>query len=248
MVTMAQIGIQLYTVRDALENDYVGTLRQISKIGYEAIEFGGIGPLSVEDFKALLKELKLNPISAHTGWKALGRKREDTLSFYESIGVRFLALSDRRDSAKGWKEAGQKLTAVGRAAQAHGITFQYHDHAHEFQKHNGKTGLDILLDASDPELVPIQLDVGWVQRAGEDPVAWLHKLKGRIRTIHMKDTTSAPDPVWTEVGTGVLPLKAVHQAAQAIGVEWYLVEQDTCARPTLESAAISYDNLKKVTG
>ena len=76
----------------------------------------------------------------------------------------------------------------------------------------------------------------------------LRKLEGRIRTIHLKDTTAAPDAQGTEVGNGILPLGPAHKPAQALGVEWYVVEQDTCQRPPLESAAISYKKAREILG
>jgi len=242
-----KLGIQLYTVRDALKADFVGTLRQLAKIGYDGIEYGSTGPLSVADFKALLQELNLAPIGSGAGIKALeGQKGDEFLARCNELGTEFLMISEQRDSAEGWRQLGKQLSAAGKTTKARGVTLQYHNHAHEFQRYDGQTALDLLCETADPDFLKFQLDVGWVQRAGEDPVAWLRKLKGRIRTIHLKDTTSPPDPQWTEVGTGVLPLEAVHRAAQELGVEWYLVEQDTCARPSLEAAAISCENARRV--
>lgn len=247
---MTKLGLQMYTVRDAAAKDFAGTIREVGRIGYDGIEHGGAGPLGVPEFKALNASLKLDPFGAHTGLQGLqGEKLPETLAYYASLGTRFLAISDRRDDEAGWKACGAALNAAGRAAAAHGITMQYHNHAHELtQKFGGRCALDVLIAETDPAHVKFQLDVGWVTRAGEDPVVWLRKLEGRIRTIHVKDTTAPPDAQWTEVGNGILPLGLVHKAAQALGVEWYVVEQDTCARPPLESAAISYKKVRELLG
>ncbi len=245
---MAQLALQLYTVRNDLKKDFVGTLRQVAKMGYTGIEGGGTGPLTPEQFRSLMSELKLIPIGAHVGRKALsGPEREKSLELFRGIGTKFLAVSEFLENPDAWAGLGRELSDIGKATAARGITFQYHNHAHEFQQHNGKVILDILLDNADPAVVGSQLDVGWVQRAGEDPVAWMDKLGRRIRTLHLKDTTEGGDPQWTEIGNGSIDLPAIHAAARKLGIDWYIVEQDTCDKPPLESAAISFENTRKAT-
>lgn len=243
---MAKLGIQLYTVRDAMDKDFAGTIRQIAKTGYDGIEFGGPGPYTPADFKAFCKEIGVIPFGAHTGLKGAEEKPAELFGMYRTIGSTLLASSERADSEDGWKKIADRVNQAGRAALTYGIQWQYHNHAHEFVKYGGKTALEILAANTDPAQVSFQIDVGWVKRAGEDPVAWLNKFKGRIKTVHLKDTTLPPDPQWTEVGTGTVDVPAVYKAATALGVEWFIVEQDTCARPSVEAAAISYTNARKL--
>ncbi len=248
---MAKFSIQLWTVRDEAGKDFRNCIRSLAKSGYTAIEGGGTGGLSVPDYLALMKETGVATMGAHTGIDTLeGDKQQATLDLYTQLGAKFLALSlsSKEGTADSWKAYGERLTKIGRACKARGIQFQYHNHAHEFAKIDGKAPLEILLDASDPELVLSQLDIGWVTRAGENAVAWMKKLGKRIGTIHLKDTTAAPDNQWTEVGTGVLPLADVVKTGNELGIEWYIIEQDTCKIPTLESAAISLANAKKAFG
>jgi sugar phosphate isomerase/epimerase len=147
-----------------------------------------------------------------------------------------------------WKQVAGPLNRLGKAARARGITLQYHNHAHEFVKYGDKYALEILLGETDPRWVRSQLDVGWVTRAGQDPVKWMKKLGKRIATIHLKDTTKGPKPQWTEVGTGVLPLKAVVAQGKKMKIPWFVVEQDTWDIPSTTSAAISYAHAKQVIG
>lgn len=246
---MANIALQLYTVRDDLQKDFVGALKAVAKMGYAGIEGGGTGPLTVSEFKTLMQDLKLNPIGAHAGLNGLEGPRGDlTLAMYADIGTKFVAISDHKEDADGWRKLGKTMETVGRSAKSKGIVFQYHNHAHEFKKYSGEFALDILLGAADPALVGSQLDVGWVQRAGENPVAWLEKLGSRIKTVHVKDTTAGPNPKWTEIGNGTVDFEAVHNSCQELGIKWYIVEQDTCDRPPLESAAISLENMLRIAG
>ncbi len=248
---MAKLSIQLYTIRDAMAKDYAGSFRALAKSGYTAVEGGGTGPLSTAEYKALMKELSIDCMGAHTGTESLeGDKQKATLDLYAELGVRFLALSYniKDGTADGWKAFGERLTKIGKACQDRGITFQYHNHAHEFAKLDGKAILDILLDASDPAYVKSQLDIGWVTRAGENAIAWMKKLNSRIGTIHLKDTTAAPDNQWTEVGTGILPLADAVKTGNELGIEWFIIEQDTCKGPSLDAAALSLANAKKAFG
>lgn len=243
-----QLGIQLYTVRDDMAKDFAGTIRRIAKIGYPTIEGGGTGPLSVDAFKALMKELKLAPVGAHVGLDPLVEKPDEALAVHLAIGTKYLALSASGKTADDYKRLGEKLTKAGKHCTDRGLTLQYHNHAHEFTAFDGRLALDLIYESADPAYVKAQIDVGWVQRAGANPVSWLRKMKGRIVTIHLKDTTPPPSPQWTEVGTGALPLADVAKAAKEIGVEYVFIEQDTCARPPLESAEISFKNAKKALG
>jgi len=244
-----QIALQLYTIRDEMKKDFVGALKQVAKIGYAGIEGGGPGPLSLADYKKLLKDLNLNPISTGAGPKSLqGEAGEKLLAQCRELGTKFAMIGyEKRDSADAWKEWGKEITAAGKTAKAGGVILQYHNHAHEFEKFDGKTAHEIIFENADREFIRPQLDVGWVKRAGEDPVAWMRKYKDwKLKTIHIKDTTAPPDPKWTEVGNGVLPLADVHRTAQELGVDWYIIEQDDWDRPSIEAAAISFENVKKV--
>ncbi len=249
--TMAKIGLQLWTVRDALEKDFTGTLRAVAKSGYDGIEGGGTGPLTPKAYLALVKDLGLENMGAHVGLgEFAGDKLERALDYHRKLGVRYLGYShwEKQMPADTWKRIAEPMNRVGRAAAARGMIFQYHNHAHEFVKHGGKFALDIMLGETDPRWVRSQLDVGWVTRAGQNAVAWMRKLGKRIATIHLKDTTKGQKPAWTEVGAGALPLKGVVAEAKRLGIPWYVVEQDWWDIPSTTSAAISYANAKRAIG
>ena len=234
-----------------MKKDYVGTLKQVSKIGYQGIEGGGPGKMSLDEYKKLLADLKLVPISTGGGLDTFtGEEGEKLLARCRELGTKYAMIGyEKRDSAAGWAEWGKQITEAGKAARAGGLILQYHNHAHEFEKYDGKTAHQIIFENADKQFIRPQIDVGWVQRAGQDPVAVLKSFKDwNLKTIHVKDTTAPPDPKWIEVGNGTLPVAEVHKAAQEIGVEWYIVEQDDWDKPSIEAAAISYENLRKVVG
>jgi len=244
--TMIKLGLQFWTVRDAMQTDFAGTIREVARMGYDGVEGGSTGPLSVEDYNKLMGELGIVTAGVHTGGKVLDTKGDEMMAFFRSIGAKYVGISAFHEDPDSWKRLAGNLNRYGTLASRHGLTFQYHNHASEFRKFGDKNGMDLLVENSDPKTVFFQVDVGWCRHAVEDPVYWLDRLKGRIVTVHLKDCTPPPNPKWTEVGNGGLDVAAVVKAANDVGAEWFFVEQDTWERPSIEAARISFQNASKV--
>jgi sugar phosphate isomerase/epimerase len=239
-----KIGLQLYTVRDDLAKDFKGTLRKVAPMGYKGVGYGAMGGMAPKEFRAFLDGIGLFPACSGVGVDTLEKDAAGYFAAQAEAGTPYAMLGSlpeqMRNGEEAWKASAGKLNAWGKAAKAAGMVFQYHNHNMEFSGTGGKHGLDILLENTDPQLVKFQVDVGWVLAAGQDPVKWLRKMgSGRLVTVHIKDCHRTPKLEWTEVGTGELDTKAVLKACNELGVDWGLVEQDTCARDPLESAAIS---------
>jgi sugar phosphate isomerase/epimerase len=245
---MRKIGLQLYTVRETLKRDFSGTLRAIAEIGYRGVEFAGeMGGYGPRDLRRLLDELGLHPIGGHVGIDALERSFERVLEYYAALGARYVGvawLPPAYRNAEGWLRAGRLMEAAAQRVRHYGLIFHYHNHDFEFVRlPNGNCGLDHLLGNTDPELVKAELDVYWVKKAGEDPVAYIRKLAGRVPLIHLKDMTAEEAQTFTCIGDGVLDFPTILAAGDASGVDWYIVEQDICPRGELESARRSYENM-----
>ena len=243
-----KIGLQLYTVRDDLAKDFKGTLRKAAEMGYKGVGYGAMGGMAPKEFRAFLDGIGLFPACAGVGVDTLEKDAAGYFAAQAGAGTPYVMLGSlpeaMRNDEDAWKASAGKLNAWGKAARASGIAFHYHNHNMEFSKAGGRHGLDILLENTDAGLVKFQVDVGWVLAAGQDPVVWLKKMgRERLRTVHIKDCRQAPKLEWVEVGTGELDAGAVVKTCNELGVEWGLVEQDTCARPPLESAAISLKNI-----
>ena len=122
--------------------------------------------------------------------------------------------------------------------------FGYHNHSFELEKFNGRVGLATIYEDSDPRYLKAEIDTYWIQHGGGDSAAWIDKLKGRIPLVHLKDmAVRKGNPIMAEVGEGNMNWKAILEACKRAGVEWYIVEQDTCERDPFESLAISLKNL-----
>jgi sugar phosphate isomerase/epimerase len=252
MSDMLGISVQLYTVRDLTAADFSGTVKQVAKIGYTAVEMAGYGSAkTAAEARKALDDAGLKVSGAHAPIEALEADVGNVMDDSQTLGNRTIICpwmpENRRRDAAGWKQVASSLNRIGRACRERGFEFAYHNHNFEFQKFDGKTGLDILLENSDPELVKSELDVYWVKSGGEDPVARLNALGRRVLLLHLKDMAAGADQKFAPVGTGILDFKAILSAAMKIGVRWGVVEQDDCYDvPPLEAIQVSFENLNKI--
>jgi sugar phosphate isomerase/epimerase len=246
------ISVQLYTVRDLIASDFAGTVKQVAKIGYKAIEMAGYGNLkTAKEAKKALDDAGLQVSGAHASLPELEKELDRVMDESDTLGNKNIVCpympDDRRKDAAGWKQAAGSLNQIGRACHERGFDFAYHNHSFEFQKFDGKTGLDILFDNCEAHLVRAEVDVYWVKHGGEDPVERLNKLGDRVMLLHLKDMAPGDDKKFAEVGTGILDFKAILETATKLGAKWGAVEQDnTYGRPPLEAIKTSYENLKKL--
>jgi sugar phosphate isomerase/epimerase len=241
------IALQMYTVRADARADFVGTLRKVAEIGYPAVQLAGYGDLSATTLKQVLDELGLNVAGSHIGLDALEGSLEKEIEFNAALGNHDLicpmAPREYWNEADGFRQLAQKLNNIGHRCKEVGARLSYHNHAFEFRRFGETTGMEILLDETDPGLVLWEPDVYWIAFAKEDPASWLRRYAGRCPLVHLKDMTAGAEPTFAEVGEGILDFDPIFAATA--DAEWYVVEQDTCARPALESAALSLNHLKE---
>lgn len=239
------IALQLYTVRDQMEKDVPGTLKAVADMGYENVECAGLVGLSPEGFRKACDAAGLRIVSGHLPIDDVN----EAVRTAQALGISFIACGMpgdlRQKGAEGFRTHAKNLQEKACALKKHGITLTYHNHSFEFEQFDGKYGLDILYEESAPDSLQAQFDVYWVLHGGEDPAQYILKWKGRCKTLHLKDMLDDEARSFAEVGEGILDWPTIFKAAEEIQPAWYIVEQDTCAGPSLESARISFENLSK---
>ncbi|MDO8686109.1 MAG: sugar phosphate isomerase/epimerase [Clostridiales bacterium] len=244
------VGLQVYTVNDQMQKDYAGTIEKIVRMGYDEIEIGGFGPFSIDEWNALLKKLNIKITSNHVALELMEASFNHIAEFNLAIGNKNLVCpvlrEERRPDADGYKRTAAVLNSIGNKCREKGMTLHYHNHAFEFQKFDGKYGLDILFENTEPGLVMFQIDTYWVKYGGEDPAEYIKKFAGRCGMIHLKDMLGDEKRSFAEVGEGILDFNTIFKTAVEVGVETFIVEQDICRRPSLESAKLSIDNIGKI--
>ena len=245
---MSQIGLQLYSIKEETERDFFGTLRRVAEIGYDGVEFAGYFGAEAADLKALLAEIDLLACGTHVGAQVLQNDLDNAIAYASAIDCpAVICPGFKVEGEHTFHEIAALFNKAGAASKAAGMKFLYHLHGHEFVQYGDKTGMDILIEETDPALVGWEPDVYWVEKAGVSAVEFIQKNGDRCPYIHMKDMKDRSDWHDTEVGAGALDSAGIIRAAQAFPVEWYIVEQEAYDMPQMESIAISLQNLRQLT-
>ncbi|MDQ0195599.1 sugar phosphate isomerase/epimerase family protein [Paenibacillus wynnii] len=243
---MLKIGLQLYTLRAELEQDFEGTLRKVADMGYSGVEFYHFFGRSAEEVKQLLEETGMVAIGAHRPYDALLNDTEQEISFNLAIGNTNLIVPYLTEEQRNWAQVAADLRTIGEKVKARGAVLSYHNHDFEFTEHYGEvTAFDGIFEEVPADLLQVEMDTCWVYYAGFDPIQYINKYAGRLPIIHLKDMKKREDGSAETVvlGEGEVNLPDILEAAAAAGVEWAIVEQDYCSRSPLESVA---DSLKWV--
>ena len=254
-----KIGLQLYTVRDLMKQDFDGTLAKVAAIGYKEVEFAGYFDHSPKDVRAAVDRRGLTAPSAHIDYKSLGEKFPEVIEAAKVVGHEYLVNpwieEEIRKQPDGWKHAAETFNRAGEACKKAGIQFAYHNHWFEFLPVNGKLPYDLLLTECDPNLVKMELDLCWITVGGQDPLKYFDRYPGRFPLVHVKDVKRVP-PVtaggaqdfgssmkdMTEVGSGIIDWKKIFAQSDKASIKHYFVEHDNPKKP-LESIKKSYDYL-----
>ena len=247
------LGAQLYTVREFTQTipDIAESLKKVAGIGYTAIQISAFGPVDPEKVAKLVEDNGLTVAGTHTAWDRFLNELDEVIAEHKMWGCTHAAIgglfTPEYFGLDGLKRFLDELSPVAEKLAQEGIDFSYHNHNHELMRYGEKTWLEMLYEQAAPEMLKAEIDVYWIQAGGGDPAAWVRKCAGREPLLHLKDMAMGPgrEQHMAEIGEGNMNWPAILQAAEEGGVEWYLVEQDTCyGRDPFESLAISYRNLQ----
>ncbi|MFD0710383.1 sugar phosphate isomerase/epimerase family protein [Paenibacillus sp. GCM10027626] len=247
----SRIAVQLYTLRDFCQTKEAlrESLRKVKEIGYQAIQVSGIGPISHEDVKACADEFGLTICATHVSYESMQQELEEVVRQHQLWNCKYVGLGgipNEYRTGGGYDAFAKEASEIGKRLQEYGLQFIYHNHHFEFQKFEGVTGMERLLQHSDKAAFGFEIDTYWVQAGGANPVDWIYKVDGRMKVIHLKDMAIIDNKqVYAEIGEGNLDFSKIIQACRDTGVEWYIVEQDDCQRDPFESLAISWRNLQQ---
>ena len=245
-----QIAVQLYSLRDQMRNkdEIRATLQALSAVGIKAVELAGTGEYTALEFKALCDEFGLVICSSHEGGEALCTDTQATIEKLKIFGCQHAAYPYPHiplQSVGDLQKLAQQLNVAGRKMAAAGIKLAYHNHAIEFEQHDGKTGMDYLIDETSANSLYFQPDMYWVQFGGKDPVSYCKKLAGRLTMVHVKEYGIVNNAVATPpAGSGNLDWPAIISEAEKSGAEWFIIEQEGAGELTpFEAVVKSYEYL-----
>ena len=232
--TSIPVGLELYSVRNALKDDLTGTVRTVAQMGYQCVEF--YAPYfdwtepQTKGMKKLLDDLGIRCFSTHNSFSYFtpeNLKRAADMNLILASKYVIMSSSKPKPGLDGWKEVADTLNTAADQLEPAGLKTGYHNHQLEFTPVEGKRPIEILAKNTKSSVV-LQFDIGTCLEAGSDPVGWIRANPGRIKSIHCKEWAPGPDRGYTVLlGEGVADWKGIFAAAESVGgVEYYLVEQE----------------------
>jgi sugar phosphate isomerase/epimerase len=238
-----KMGLQLFTIRDALAKDLQGTLKTVASLGYQDLETYGFEPdtlkyygIDVSAFKSMLDRLQLTTSSGHYDFYRYFNTPEDDLRRYvdrcihgaKALGQKYITWPWQDPESRTidkFKILAQKLNKVGEQVTRAGLGFAYHNHDYEFTDYNGVNGYDVLLAETDASLVKLQIDLYWVMHSSKlTPAELFKKQPGRFVMWHIKDMDKKTRD-YTELGNGSIDYTTILPYASQSGLQYYFLEQ-----------------------
>jgi sugar phosphate isomerase/epimerase len=260
-VAKKAIGLQLYSLRDIINNDITGIISKVAAIGYKEVETygyskkGGFWGLDAKAFKAVLDQYGMNSPSGHFEMgEYMSGKNTDVLKTYidaaKVLGSTYVTVpwldGNVRKTADDYKKIAAKLNEAGTLCKASGLKIAYHNHDFEFKKFGDTTGFDILLKETDKKLVDFELDLYWAVRSAVNPLDLFKAHPKRFTMFHVKDMDKTNKALNAEVGQGSIDFKNILTGAKIAGVKHYFVEHETNYKPdVMGSVKSSFDYVNK---
>lgn len=259
-----KMGLQLYSIRDAMVKDPFGSLKKVKDLGYEDLELYGYNAeegsyygFKAKSFKNILDDYGLTTSSGHYNFSSMFMKKKDELAAYTARCIEGALVMDKKyitwpflapeyRNLGNYKLLADKLNRIGEQVRGSGLEFAYHNHGFEFTDHHGETGYDIILRDTDPELVKLQMDLYWVMHSSKQtPKELVASQPGRYVMWHIKDMDKVSRD-YTELGNGSIDYTQIMPDPKLSGLEYYYLEQGgNYARNSMQSIADSADFFKK---
>ena len=260
------IGLQLYTVRDAMQTDAAGTLAKVAQIGYNSVEgatYTGSQKFYGMDAKTFADVLKQNNLIIPSAHYRLGEEKtnggdtkgtilhewDKAVDDAAAVGIKYMVCAYLSAAERGnidhYKLLAERCNKAAETCKKAGIQFCYHNHDFEFVEQDGQLPYNVLLNNTDKDLVKMELDLYWVTKAKHDAVELFNQHPGRFPLWHVKDMDNTPEQAFAEVGSGTIDFKKIFAASKKAGLQYFFVEQDKCPGSPFDSITKSYNYIKK---
>jgi sugar phosphate isomerase/epimerase len=234
---LRRFGVQLYTVRGAMEKDGVEpTLARLAQLGYKEVEFAGYFGRTPAQIRDTLRANQLTSPSTHVSLEIL--RSPDFPKFVENaaaIGHKWIVLAwlvpEERGSVAKYESHATALLAAQRVASQSGLTMAYHNHDFEFDPLGATDGYEVLLDRTKGSGIQFEMDLYWTTKAGKEPLSYWRRLPGQFPMVHVKDSGGAPAHEMRTVGAGTINFGALFAERKIGGVKHFYVEHDNPPDP-----------------
>jgi sugar phosphate isomerase/epimerase len=260
------IGLQLWSVRDALKDDFEGTIKAVAKAGFNYVEVfgyenGGWFGKNAKAFRSILKDWELKAPTGHcvfksTHYDAKNKTVTDewkkVVEDAQKLGQRYLISPWTEDKERinpdTYKAFVEMLNRCGEYCKTQNMRFGYHNHWFEFEKIGDELMYETLLKGTDSQTVTMEMDVCWVTYAKQNPLDWFKKYPGRFELLHMKDMM--PDMAREEctaiVGKGAVDFEGIIANSRKAGVKMFICELENYEKSSVDDVKVCYKNLRKL--
>ena len=242
-----KIALQLWSVKETCDQDFVGTLKKVKEMGYDGVEFAGYYGLAATELKAIMADLDLEIAGSHISYEQIADNLDAVIAYETTLGnQRIVCPFIGRATFAEWQACFAVLKAAEETLAAHDLELIYHNHSHEFTEIPSKDILAEMIQAV-PN-IKLEVDTYWVQHAGLTVVEWLKEHRAAIALLHIKEmVVTAGEKESTEIGSGILPIASYVEVAKELGLPWLVIEQEAFQKYTpIESAALNVKALKKI--
>ncbi len=260
------VGLQLYTVRDAMQKDPAETLAKVAQIGYTSVEgatYTGTEMFYGMDAKTFAEMVKKNGLIIPSSHYRLGEDKDNNKDLMgtilhdwnkavddaKTVGLKYMVCAWLSPTERGnidhYKKLAEYLNTAGEVCKKAGIQLCYHNHDFEFIKNNDQQPYDILLNNTDKKLVKFEVDLYWITKAGHNPIELFNAHPGRFPLWHVKDMDNTAAHSFTEVGNGTIDFKNIFKHTNKAGMKYFFVEQDVTLGDPFDSITKSYSYIKK---
>ncbi len=229
-----------------MKEDLWGSLERTAEIGYRFVELAGFYDKTPEEWKAKLDQFGLTVIGSHIPIEDAEERADDLRHQADILGFnRFIVpWAPAQETVAGWIELGGQLSRAGEKIDEQDLELFYHNHSHELVPAGTETGLDLIFKSSSSAFLQAELDLYWLEKAGQNASAWIQKMAGRVPLVHFKDMAGDEEGGHTEIGSGVMDWDDIIDSCRTCGVEYAIVEHDDPTLDPLESIRVSYEFLK----
>ena len=228
-------GVQVYSVRDALKQDFAGSIQKLADIGYKYVEGYGMGAngkiygMAPAEYKKIIDGTGMKMTSCHCNYFTKDQANK-VADIAKEAGLEYVVIPYLGDNLRNdYAAMADNFNALGEIMKANGLKFGYHNHAFEFEKQGDDIPLEILLENTQPDLVTFEADLYWVVKGGHDPMTLFKKFPGRFSMFHVKDANKELEQ--TTVGTGIIDFVTILKNRELPGLKYYFIEDERTDDP-----------------
>lgn len=225
----ARAGVQLFTVRDFMAVSVPATLKLIAAVGYRELEFAGYMGHSASDIQLILNDEGLSAPAAHVLLSSFDQGGQKVIDDALTIGHKYIVIPYLTEAQRGtdiatYQQLALRLNEIGEVCKKAGLQLAYHNHDFEFEMRQGMLPYDVLLDDTQSDLLVMEMDLYWMAKAQQDPLAYFKKYPGRFPLWHVKDMDK--NGGIADVGTGTIDFANIFTHTQQAGLMHAFVEHD----------------------